>query len=246
MGSQKRSNKNAKNEKKDFFSTESKSKTPLQEDIDLSETDKPKSTLHKFGTSNNTDQKDLKHNSFAKKSSKTSILKKNILKKPQIRNKELEKKVKELEELSKSYRYLQAEFANFKRIAQKEKEQAMRYSSFIFLRDVILNFLNDFNRAMENNWESKDFESFKKGVEMLHSKFIKILQQYDVKEISPKGQPFNPNMHEVVSVEENKEHPDGAILRVCRTGYQLYDRLVQPAQVIVSKNPQTKNSHKSS
>ena len=246
MGSQKNSNKITKVEKKDFFSTEPKSTTSLEKEASLSKADELKSKLHKFSTPKNTDQKDLKHTSFAKKSSKTSILKKNILKKPQIKNKELEKKVKELEELSKSYRYLQAEFANFKKIAQKEKEQAVKYSSFNFLRDVILNFLNDFNRAMESSWASKDFESFKKGVKMLHSKFIKVLQQYDVVEISPKGQLFNPNVHEVVSVEENKEHPEDTILCVCRNGYQLYGRLVQPAQVIVSKNPQTKNSQKSS
>ena len=235
MGSQKNSDKVSKNEKKDFFSTQSKES--LQEDINLSQTDELKNNLHKFSMSKDADQK---------KSVKTSILKKNILKRPQIKNKELEKKVKELEELEKSYRYLQAEFANFKRITQKEKEQTIKYSSFNFLQDVILNFLNDFNRAMENNWESKDFESFKKGVEMLHSKFIKVLQQYDVVEISPKGQPFNPNIHEVVSVEENKESPEGTILRVCRNGYQLHDRLVQPAQVVVSKNNQDKNPQKSS
>lgn len=174
-----------------------------------------------------------------KKSVKTaSIFKKNILKKSQIKNKELEKRLKELEELNKSYRYLQAEFANFKRIVQKEKEQMIKYAAFSFLQDITLNFLNDFNRAMEKNWESKDFENFKKGVEMLHSKFIKILNQHGVAEIIPKGALFDPNLHEVVSVEENKEHSENTILHICRNGYQLHDRLVQPAQVIVSKNSQ--------
>ena len=151
-----------------------------------------------------------------KQSSKASIFNKNILKKPQIKNKELDKKIKELEELQKSYRYLQAEFANFKRMAQKEKEQTLQYSVFNFLQDVVLNFLNDFNRAMEKKWESKDFESFKKGVEMLHSKFIKILNQHGVTEMTPKNAPFDPNVHEVLSVEQNKEHPENTILRICR------------------------------
>ncbi len=190
--------------------------------------------------------KDVPHipSNLKKKSSKASILKKSILKKPQIKNKELEKSLKELEELNKSYRYLQAEFANFKRINQKEKEQAVKYSSFSFFQDLTLNFLNDFNRAMEKNWENKDFENFKKGVEILHFKFIKILQQHGVTEITPKGL-FDPNLHEVVSVEENKEHPENTILHICRRGYQLHDRLVQPAQVIVSKNSQNKESQKS-
>lgn len=208
----------------------------LKKDIPLNSVNKGSSEKSK---------KDVRNNSsdFKKKSTKTALFKKSILKKSQI--KDLEKKEKELKELNKSYRYLQAEFVNFKRIAQKEKEQALRYSTFNFLQDVILNFLNDFNRAMEKNWESKDFESFKKGVEMLHSTFIKILKQHDVIEIIPKGQPFDPNVHEVVSIEENKEHPEDTILHICRIGYQLHDRLVQPAQVIVSKNSQTKNVQKS-
>ncbi|MDE0151796.1 MAG: nucleotide exchange factor GrpE [Bdellovibrionales bacterium] len=180
--------------------------------------------------------------SGVKKSSKPSILKTSVLKKPQVKNKELEKKIQELEELNKSYRYLQAEFANFKRIAQKENEQAIKYSAFSFLQDVILNFLNDFNRAMEKNWESKDFENFKKGVEMLHSKFIKILQQHGVTEIIPKGDLLDPNVHEVVSVEQNDEHQENTILHILRNGYQLHDRLVQPAQVVVSKNSQAQDS----
>ena len=201
----------------------------------------------KKGVSTSESKKNADHDEFnlKKKSAKSSILKKNILKKPQIKNKELEQKIKELEELNKSYRYLQAEFANFKRIAQKENEQAIKYSSFSFLQDIILNFLNDFNRAMEKKWESKDFENFKKGVEMLHSKFVKILQQNGVTEIIPKGISFDPNLHEVVSVEKNEKHPENTILHICRNGYQLHDRLVQPAQVVVSKNSQSQGSSES-
>lgn len=193
-------------------------------------------------------KKNSGHNKFdlKKKSSKPSVVKKSILKKPQIKNKELEKKIQELEELNKSYRYLQAEFANFKKIALKESEQAVKYSSFGFLQDIILNFLNDFNRAMEKQWESKDFENFRKGVEMLHSKFIKILQQHGVTEIIPRGVPFDPNLHEVVSVEENEKHPENTILHICRNGYQLHDRLVQPAQVVVSKSLQVSSESEKS
>lgn len=188
-------------------------------------------------------KKNFEHSgSGVKKSSKPSILKTSALKKPQIKNKELEEKIQELEELNKSYRYLQAEFANFKRIAQKENEQAVKYSAFSFLQDITLNFLNDFNRAMEKKWEGKDFENFKKGVEMLHSKFIKILQQHGVTEIIPKGDLFDPNLHEVLSVEQNDKHPENTILRIFRNGYQLHDRLVQPAQVVVSKNSQPQDS----
>jgi len=189
-------------------------------------------------TSESKKNSDHNKSDLKKKSAKPSVVKKSILKKSQIKNKELEKKIQELEKLNKSYCYLQTEFANFKKIAQKESEQAVKYSSFGFLQDIILNFLNDFNRAMEKQWESKDFENFRKGVEMLHSKFIRILQQHGITEIIPRGIPFDPNLHEVVSVEENDKHPENTVLHICRNGYQLHDRLVQPAQVIVSKGSQ--------
>ena len=200
---------------------------------------KKKNSLSQESSASEFKKEDSRSSSqLKKKPLKGSAFKKSIFKKPQI-NRDIENKTKELEELQKNYRYLQAEFANFKRIAQKEQEKAIKYSSFHFLQDIILNFLNDFNRAMEKNWESKNFEDFKKGVEMLHSKFIQILKQHGAAEIAPsKGVLLDPNLHEVVGAEAGKEHPENTILHICRTGYQLHDRLVQAAQVIVSKNDQ--------
>ena len=124
--------------------------------------------------------------------------------------------------------------ANFKKITLKEREQAIQYASFPFMQDMVVNFLNDFNRALEEKWEEKDFQNFKKGFEMLHIKLVQIMKEYNIQEIDPKGDVFDPHLHEVISVQNNSEYPTDTILQVCRKGYKLHDRLVQPAQVIVS------------
>ncbi len=158
------------------------------------------------------------------------------------KNSELEKLKKELKEIKNSYAYLQAEFINFKRIQKKEREQSIKYASFPFLQDFLFNVLNDFNRAMEKEWRNSDFEDFKSGIEILHSKIIKILKQYGVKEINPKGETFNPHFHEVMSLGQDKNLPEQTILQVCKKGYSLHDRLVQPAQVIVNQFSENKTN----
>ena len=142
---------------------------------------------------------------------------------------------KELKEIKNAYAYLQAEFVNFKRVQQNEREQSIRYASFPFLQDFLVSVLNDFNRAMEKEWKTSDFENFKSGIEILHSKMIKVLEQYGVKEINPQGEVFNPHFHEVVSVGQDESQPEQTVLQVCKKGYTLHERLVQPAQVIVNQ-----------
>ena len=170
-------------------------------------------------------QQPHKKDSKSQKNKKSSVFKKE------------EKLEKELKDIKKAYAYLQAEFENFKRIQRNEREQSIKYASFPFLQDFLIHVLNDLNRAIGEEWKSSDFENFKSGIKMLHSKTIKILKQYGVQEINPQGEVFNPHFHEVVSVGQDQSQPDQTVLQVCKKGYVLHDRLVQPAQVIVNQIP---------
>lgn len=156
-----------------------------------------------------------------------------LLKKKQ--NSALSKLKKEKAELQKSYRYLQAEFANYKRISLKEKQDTIKYAVSSCVQDLLLNVLNDFNRAIEIEWKEKDFEHFKKGIEIIHSQFIKHLKKHGVEEINPQKAPFDPHFHEILGTEKKQDIPAHTIIRVCRKGYKIDNRLIQPAQVIVSK-----------
>ena len=164
------------------------------------------------------------------KKKKTSSL----LSKRKSGDKELLKLKKQMEELSKSYRYLQAEFANYKRISLKEKEKALHYGAFHLVQDLLLNAVNDLNNALEKSWDEKDFKNFKQGMIIIRGQLMKTLKAHDVEEINPKEKLFDPHFHEVLSVKAEPNLPDQTVVEVLRRGYKMRERLIQPAGVIIS------------
>ena len=171
------------------------------------------------------------------KKPKKILSSKNLKKKPLFSPKKKSEKAleKEFNELKKSYQYLQAEFANYKRHTEKARQEISLYANFLFIQEFLVNVFNDFNQAMATSKENTNFESFKKGMSIIHEKFLKHLKKHGLEEISPEGLLFDPHFHEVLSTQVKKEVPENTILQVCKKGYKLHNRLVQPAQVIVSK-----------
>ena len=168
-----------------------------------------------------------------KKSAKSFLFKKPKLKKDTTA---LEK---ELEQIKKSYQYLQAEFANHKRITLKERHHLIKYGPLSFIKDFLSFVFNDFNQAVQKEWKEKDFENLKKGFSMLCSQTLKTLKSHGVEEVNPLGKVFDPRLHEVLSTRADSSQPTNTVLYVCRKGYTLHDQLIQPAQVIVNKSDES-------
>ena len=213
-----------------------KKSAPADKNNNLKSPEKKKENVRDFEQKNEKNHNALKEKPAKKASTeKKSIHKFSSLLMKKKQN-EMEKSLrKEIEDLQKSYRYLQAEFANYKRNSMKERQDTMKYAVSNAVKDLLLNVLNDFNRAMDSSYEEKDFESFKKGMEIIHSQFIKYLKSQGVEEINPQGEVFDPHFHEVLGVQEKLDIPPHTILTVCRKGYKIHDRLIQPAQVIINK-----------
>lgn len=147
----------------------------------------------------------------------------------------------ELESLKKEYKYLQAEFANYKRTSFREFESSQKYKIFNFTQELLLNVVNDFNRAMDQKWNEDDLGDFQKGIGMIHQKLIHHFNQFGVEEICPKeGDVSDPNLHEIIGQAASDSIEEGSVVDTCRRGYKLHDRLVQPAQVIVSSGASEK------
>jgi molecular chaperone GrpE len=139
-----------------------------------------------------------------------------------------------------------ADLENFKKRAQKEKEEVQKFGNEKLLKDFLPVFDN-FDRALEHAKTASDFDSLKKGVEMMRKLFEDTLGKHGVKSFVSKGLLFDPNKHEAMSAVETTElepnHVHSEILR----GFQLNDRLVRPALVVVSRAPtpaQTESSDK--
>jgi len=149
--------------------------------------------------------------------------------------KDLEEKVEELND--KLLRSL-AEGQNLRKIHDKEKEDLIKYSSSNFAREV-LNIADNLERAfdlLKNNpeFDSDKLKDVKIGIELIEKELINSFERNGIKSIESVGKKFDPNYHQALNeVESDKE--DGTIINEIQKGYLLYDRLLRPAMVSISK-----------
>jgi molecular chaperone GrpE len=140
----------------------------------------------------------------------------------------------ELEKSKNDLLYLRAEFDNYKKRALKERSDYLRYAgeqAFVGILDV----LDNFERALQTDVTPENFESFKKGVELIAENLKSTLRRYGVTEVPSEGVPFDPNMHEAISSQETDSIPPGHVAQVFRKTYKMHDRVIRPGQVIVAK-----------
>jgi molecular chaperone GrpE len=132
-----------------------------------------------------------------------------------------------------------AEFDNYRKRVDKEKTELRVTSQSAILRDI-LHVLDGFDRALK--YFSKaggagTVEQYREGVELLARQVLDTLAQSGVEPIAAKGTPFDPHLHEALSLEETFEVADGIIVSEVRRGYMFKDNLLRPAQVIVAVQP---------
>ena len=146
---------------------------------------------------------------------------------------EIEKLVKEREDLYQRLARLQADFDNFRKRSRKEQEDFARYASQNLV-ERLLPVLDNFSRALEA--EYGDNNSLKAGVEMTYRQLFEVLSQEGLTVIEAKGQTFDPEYHEAVMQEETDEYPDGTVIEVFQKGYKLKNKVIRPAMVKVAKS----------
>lgn len=144
----------------------------------------------------------------------------------------LDSKDRELEELNNKLLRLQADFVNFKKRAEKEKESTISYAleSFVY---SLLPIIDNFQRAMESEEDKED--NFYKGIEMIYQQLIKVLNENGIEEIKCLGEEFDHNFHHAVFMEESEEYEAGKITEVLQRGYKLKDKVIRPSMVKVAK-----------
>lgn len=132
-----------------------------------------------------------------------------------------------------------ADLENFKKRAQKEKDEVMKFGSEKLLKDF-LPVIDNFDRALEHSKTSQDIESLKQGLQMTRKLFEDTLSRHGVKSFSSVGQPFDPRLHEAMQQTETAEVPPNTVVMEVVRGYTLNDRLIRPALVSVAKAPEKK------
>jgi molecular chaperone GrpE len=149
----------------------------------------------------------------------------------QAKSRELMEKVKDEHE-----RRLRAaaDLDNFRKRAQKEKEEVQKFGAEKLLRDL-LPVADNLDRALEHATGPGDFDSLLKGLKMTRKMFEDALGKHGVTGFSAQGQPFDPRLHEAMQQVETSDMPPNHVAVEVLRGYTLNDRLVRPALVMVSK-----------
>lgn len=131
---------------------------------------------------------------------------------------------------------LQAEMQNLRNRTSREIADERRYAALSVLRDL-LPVLDNIQRAIEAAEKAGEAENLLAGFRLVRQQLEAILTRHHCEPISPVGEPFDPNFHEAILQQPAADVPEGHVVMVTQTGYKLHDRVVRPAQVIVSSGP---------
>jgi len=144
--------------------------------------------------------------------------------------KELEKKDKLAEDRLNQLKYLQADFDNYRKNFERERENIISLANEGLIRDLLV-VVDDFERALSIMQDGKD----KDGLKMIYSNLIKILENYGLRQIETAGKKFDPNFHEVM-YKEVSDKDDGFILEELQKGFTLKSRVIRPSKVKIAEN----------
>ena len=139
----------------------------------------------------------------------------------------------ERDQFFESWKRVQAEFENYRRRAQREREQESKYVALPVIRDLLPG-LDNLRRSLDAANKNGKLEELTKGVEMTLKQLEAILEKHEAKPIPGAGSPFDPNLHEAITQMPSADHPPMTVLMEIEKGYVLHDRVVRPSKVIVS------------
>jgi len=152
----------------------------------------------------------------------------------------IEKLKKELDEAKQEILLAYADRQNSIRIAKDDVRKAKEYGIQKFAT-ALLDVNDILERALESVTKEKlgsnpDLQNFYEGVKMTERLILKVYEQSDVKRFSPLGEKFDPNRHQALQELPDPSKEPGTITYVMKAGYQLKDRLLRPASVVVVKD----------
>jgi len=161
----------------------------------------------------------------------------------------LENKLSELEILRQSFEEkkkladtyyenllrLAAEFDNYRKRVEKEKEELTKFGKEELLIKL-LGILDSLDLAVTAAKSEKNKEkSIREGIELIHKQLRELLEKEGLRKLDAVGQQFDPDLHHVVEYQESDKHKDNEIIQEIQPGYLIQDRVIRPAMVIIAR-----------
>lgn len=137
-----------------------------------------------------------------------------------------------------------AELENYRKRARRDMEEERRYASLPLMRDL-LPVMDNLQRALVHAAQAGESEALLSGVRMVARELASTLEKHHCYLVEAEGVPFDPNYHEAIGQQPSTEVAAGHVALVVTDGYRLHDRVIRPAQVLVSTgapDPTTENA----
>jgi molecular chaperone GrpE len=131
---------------------------------------------------------------------------------------------------------LQAEMQNLRNRTSREIADERKYAALPVMRDL-LPVVDNIDRAIEAAEKAGEAENLLAGFRLVNQQLHSILNRNECVPIAAENAPFDPNFHQAILQQPSSDVPAGNVTMVTQPGYMLHDRVVRPAQVIVSSGP---------
>ncbi len=139
----------------------------------------------------------------------------------------------ELEDLNQKFLRVAADFENYKRRTNLEREDLLQYSNAKLVGEL-LPVIDNFELGLKNASDSPEVQNFLKGVEMIYAQLMAILEKEGLQKIAALGEAFDPNKHEAIMQVPDDSVDDDTVVEELRAGYQFKEKILRPAMVKVS------------
>jgi molecular chaperone GrpE len=129
----------------------------------------------------------------------------------------------------------QAELDNVRKRTSRDIENAHKYALEKFINEL-LPVLDSMELGLNASDKIEDVSSLREGMDLTMKMFCSSLEKSGINQVNPqKGDKFNPDQHEAVTMQEDAELESGTVITILQKGYELNGRLIRPAMVIVAK-----------
>lgn len=133
---------------------------------------------------------------------------------------------------------VQAEMQNLRRRTEQDIEKAHKFGQEKLVAELLA-VRDNLERALVSASDSEDavVKAIHEGVDLTLKSFVACFAKFNIEEVDPQGEPFDPLLHQAMSMQENPDVEPNTVIAVMQKGYSLHGRVIRPAMVMVSKGP---------
>ncbi len=139
---------------------------------------------------------------------------------------------------------VQAEMQNLRRRTEQDIEKAHKYGQEKFSTEL-LTVMDNLERALAaaSDYEDETVKAIYEGVDLTLKSFTDCFNRFHIGSVDPMGEPFDPQLHQAVTILDNSDVEPNTVIEVMQKGYTLHGRVIRPAMVVVSKEPESENKN---